>query len=196
MRRRASVLDRLILVQNPTCIVSLSYRPAVTRHIGIKRENYDVRWPVYFSFVMTEGETGNYTMSEKALAQRQGAALKHGARSPDQIAASARAQKRRLLRQLGLRASDVDGVGLALLDNWSRAQAKVSLLDLYFEQRGFLDPEGEPNGAARVYFTALNSARLAATRLSEHLKACGAKGETLEDYLEERYGSNTDDDGE
>ncbi len=106
---------------------------------------------------------------------------------------SARAQKRRLLRQLGLKASDMDGVGLALLDNWSRAQAKISLLDQYFDVKGFLDEEGAPNAAAKVYFTALNSARLAATRLSEHLRVRGVKGETLEDYLIDNYGENGDE---
>lgn len=137
--------------------------------------------------------TRPYTLSEAALKQRRTVNLRHGARSPDQIATSARAQKRRLLRQLGLRAGDVDGVGLALLDNWSRAQAKVSLLDVYFDERGFLDAEGEPNGAAKVYFTALNSARLAATRLAEHLRSRGVKGETLEDYLDETYGNGAPD---
>jgi len=88
----------------------------------------------------------------------------------------------------------MDGVGLALLDNWSRAQAKTQLLDDYFDARGFLDDEGEPRGPAKLYFTAINSARLAATRLSEHLKARGVRGETLEDYLETKYGSNGDED--
>lgn len=85
----------------------------------------------------------------------------------------------------------MDGVGLALLDNWSRSQAKVHLLDEFFDSRGFLDDEGEPRGAVRVYFSALNSARLAATRLSEHLKARGVRGETLEDYLTENYSNGS-----
>ena len=59
---------------------------------------------------------------------------------------------------------------------------KVVLLDSYFDARGFLDDQGEPNAAARIYFTSINSARLAATRLSEHLKARGVRGETLESY--------------
>jgi len=87
----------------------------------------------------------------------------------------------------------MDGVGLALLDNWARAQSKVQLLDVYFDDRGFLTDEGEPNAAARLYFTSLNSARLAATRLSEHLKARGVQGETLEEYLAEEYGRDGDE---
>jgi hypothetical protein len=82
----------------------------------------------------------------------------------------ARAQKRRFLRRIGLRASDLDGIGQALLDNWARAQAKVELLDRHFEQAGFLDADGEPRPASKVYFTAINSARLAAVRLAEHMK--------------------------
>jgi hypothetical protein len=82
-----------------------------------------------------------------------------------------------------------------LLDNWSRAQAKVNLLDQFFELRGFLDEEGEVRGPVRVYFTAINSARLAATRLSEHLKGRGVKGETLESYLSENYGDDDADQG-
>jgi hypothetical protein len=96
---------------------------------------------------------------------------------------------------MGLKASDMDGVGLALLDNWSRSQSKVHLMDLFFEDHGFLNEDGEPNAAARCYFTALNSTRLAATRLSEHLKARGVKGETLEGYLDENYGNGAPDDG-
>jgi hypothetical protein len=95
----------------------------------------------------------------------------HGAHVPAQIVRVARAQKRRLLRQIGLRAGDLDGIGLALLDNWARAQAKVELLDRYFAESGFLDEAGEPRPAGKVYFTALNSARLAAVRLADHLKA-------------------------
>jgi hypothetical protein len=96
---------------------------------------------------------------------------------------------------MGLRASDIDGIGLCLLDNWSRAQGKVSLMDLFFEEHGFLDEQGEPRGAVRVYFAAVNSARLAATRLSEHLRSRGVKGETLEDYLETQYGNGDESEG-
>ena len=94
----------------------------------------------------------------------------HGGRTDARIKPIARTQKRRLLRQIGLAASDLDGVGRALLDNWARCQAKVELLDRHFESRGFLDSDGEPVPAAKVYFTATNSARLALDRLNEHLK--------------------------
>jgi hypothetical protein len=91
---------------------------------------------------------------------------------------------------MGLRVGDLDGIGAALLDNYSRAQAKVALLDTYFVEHGFLKEDGEPNGAAKTYFTALNSARLAATRLSDHLRQRGVKTESLEDYIDSAYGDD------
>jgi hypothetical protein len=146
-----------------------------------------------FSFAMrevvSEKMRRTYTVSAAVLAQRRAAPLKHGARSPAQIGASARAQKRRLLRQLGLRASDLDGVGLAFLDTWARSQSKVQLCDAYFEEYGFLDEQGKPRPAAHIYLASLNSARLAATRLAEHLRSRGVKSESLESYLESEYGA-------
>jgi hypothetical protein len=84
-------------------------------------------------------------------------------------------QKRRLLRQVGLRAADLDGLGLALLDNWARAQAKVELMDSWAAEHGWLDEDGNEPGFVRTYFAALNSARLSLGRLEEHLKARGGE---------------------
>ncbi|MBA2361427.1 MAG: hypothetical protein H0V79_10950 [Actinobacteria bacterium] len=115
-------------------------------------------------------------------------ALVHGGESVAQIRPAARAQKRRFLRQVGLKASDLDGVALALLDNWSRAQAKVALLDAYFDEHGLLDASGEPRPAAKIYFTALNCARLAAVRLREHLRDRHADPvAALQDYIDAEY---------
>jgi hypothetical protein len=112
----------------------------------------------------------------------------HGAHSPARIAPVARAQRRRFLRQTGLRASDLEGLGLALLDNWARAQAKVALLDDHFAEVGFLDEDGEPVPATKVYFTALNTARLALTRLNEHMRERTRQpGAALAEYLEASY---------
>ena len=115
-------------------------------------------------------------------------AVSHGAHSPAQTRPVARSQKRRLLRQIGLKANDFDGVGAALLDNWARSQAKVQLLDAHFAEHGFLDEKGVPREATRVYFTAVNSARLAVVRLDEHLKARGTRAPSLGDYLAATYG--------
>lgn len=116
------------------------------------------------------------------------AALVHGTRSERQIGTEAGNQKRRLLRQIGLRANQLDGIGKALLDNYCRAQAKVVLLDTYFEREGFLTAKGTPRDATRVYFTAINSARLALIRLNEHLKERhrDPTGD-LRDYIEATY---------
>lgn len=105
-----------------------------------------------------------------AFVSGNSAARKHGANSPAQIVRVARGQKRRLLRQIGLRAADLDGVALALLDNWSRAQSKVELLDRWLAEHGVVQEDGEPTPPMKIYFTALNCSRLAATRLAEHLR--------------------------
>ena len=98
-------------------------------------------------------------------------AVTHGASAESQIRPAARSQKRRLLRQIGLAASDPMESAGRCSDNWARAQAKVELCDRYFAERGFLDADGEPVAGTKVYFVAVNSARLALVRLREHLEA-------------------------
>lgn len=93
----------------------------------------------------------------------------HGAYSPARITPAARAQKRRFLARNGLRASELDAITAALLDNWARAAAKVALMDSFFAEHGFLDEKGEPRPAAKVYFLALNSARHALVRLEANI---------------------------
>jgi hypothetical protein len=110
-------------------------------------------------------------LTDRAREQRRDAATTHGAHSERQIVRRAASEKRRLLRQIGLRAKDLEGLGLALLDNWARCQSKVALLDDHFASVGFLDGEGEPVPATRIYFTAVNSARLALQRLEDHLRS-------------------------
>jgi len=98
------------------------------------------------------------------------------------------------LRRNGLRLSDLDGIGVALLDGYARAQAKVILLDEHFEREGLLDDSGEPQPATRFYLGCLNSARHALTKLEAHLRA--RRGDPVADlhaYLEANY---AEDDGE
>jgi hypothetical protein len=80
-------------------------------------------------------------------------------------------QRRRLLRNLGLRVADVDAIGRALLLNWSRAAGALALLDAHAETAGWIDDEGQPRPFTRIYLGLLNSERLAALRLAEHLRA-------------------------
>ena len=94
----------------------------------------------------------------------------HGARSEALVRSTATAQKRRLLRQVGLRVSDLDGIGLAYLDAWARAQAKVELMDAWSAEHGWLTPEGNPPPFVLVYFAAVNSARLAIDKFSAHMR--------------------------
>lgn len=117
-------------------------------------------------------------------------ALKHGARSEPTVNRVATTQKRRLLRRIGLRAGDLDGIALGYLDSWARAQAKVELLDEWFAAHGFLAGDGNPSGGVRVYFTAVNSSRLSLQRLAGHLNARGQRDPQaeLDRYLRENYG--------
>lgn len=101
--------------------------------------------------------------------------LTHGARNEARVRHVATVQKRRLLRQIGLRASDLDGIGLGYLDTWARAQAKVELMDAWSNEHGWLTEDGKPPGFVAVYFAAINSARLALGRLDEHLKERGKR---------------------
>lgn len=114
---------------------------------------------------------GELTPAE--LEQRRTAAVTHGAHSDAQISPIARSQKRRMLRQIGLSAADLDGVGRAYLDSWARCQAKVELMDRWAAENGWLDEEGKPPPFAAFYLAAVNSARLAITKFAEHQKARG-----------------------
>jgi hypothetical protein len=109
-------------------------------------------------------------LSAVQLEQRSKAGLRHGARSSGEIRRVARVQKRRLLRQAGLRASDLDGLGLAYLDTWSRAAAKVELLDKWAAEHGFLDEDGNLPPWHTFYLAALNSCRLTLAKFEDHLR--------------------------
>ena len=95
--------------------------------------------------------------------------VRHGASSERRIAPVARAHRRRVLRQLRLRASDLDPLARGYLDLYARTLAKVELLDAYFAEHGLLTASGEPQGGARFYVSLVNSARLALSRLEAHL---------------------------
>jgi hypothetical protein len=99
----------------------------------------------------------------------------HGARSEQRVKRTATVQKRRLLRQIGLRAADLDGIALGYLDNWARAQAKIELMDEWSNQHGWLTDEGKPPGFVAVYFAAVNSSRLSLAKLEDQLRARGKR---------------------
>jgi hypothetical protein len=135
------------------------------------------------------------TLTQTELEQRQAAALKHGATSPTEIAVKTTNVRRRFLTRKGLRVGDLDAVGVARLDGWARAQAKAELLDRYFAAHGLLDEQGAPRPAAAIYFTALNSTRLALNKLEDHLRTrVRTPTADLEAYLATTYSEESDGD--
>jgi hypothetical protein len=125
------------------------------------------------------------------LEQRRRAPATHGATSGRQIVRRATVEKRRLLRQIGLRQRDLESVGQALLLNWSRAAGALSLMDAYAAEHGWLDEVGAPRGFAKLYVSMLNSERLALRALAEHLRADHADPfERLQDHLAAREGAS------
>jgi hypothetical protein len=97
--------------------------------------------------------------------------MKHGATSERRIRHRASVQKRRALRQLGLRQADLEALGRTLLQNWARAAAALSLLDEYAETHGFIDGEGKPHGFATLYVSLLNAERRALKDLHAYFRA-------------------------
>jgi hypothetical protein len=97
------------------------------------------------------------------------AALVHGAQSARAVT-RATAEKRRLLRAMGLRQSDLAALGRALLDNLAACRVKRKMLDDYFEEKGLLDARGNPRGATRIYTSLVNSERLALKALEGYLR--------------------------
>jgi len=74
------------------------------------------------------------------------------------------------LRQIGVRAADLDAVGKAYLNLYVRLVAKLDLLDRHFAEVGLLKANGDPQAAVRFYVSLANSTRLALARLEEHLR--------------------------
>jgi hypothetical protein len=107
-------------------------------------------------------------------------AVRHGATSERQIRPLARNHRRRFLRQIGLRASDLDPVGRALLEHYVRLTAKVVLIDRYLDEAGLLDEAGTPRPCADLYVRLHRAALAALGKLEAHLEA---RTPTLEEQL-------------
>lgn len=99
------------------------------------------------------------------------ASLTHGATSERKIRPLARTHCRRVLRQIGLRATDLDPIGKAYLEHYCRLTAKVILIDPYVDEHGLLDEEGTPLSCMRLYVQLSNSAVAALGKLERHLAA-------------------------
>jgi hypothetical protein len=99
------------------------------------------------------------------------AGLRHGATSEHRIRPLARNHRRRVLRQIGLRASEVDPIGRAHLELLCRATSKIELLDRYVDEHGLVRPDGTLQPCMRVYPTLLNTARASLNALARHLRS-------------------------
>jgi hypothetical protein len=120
-------------------------------------------------------------LTEAELEQRRAAAVRHGGFSEARIRAKARAHRRRFLRHLGARASDLDAIARARLDHWARGQAQLDLFDSTGER------------GTRNYWTAFNGV----TRVLRDLEQClvtldraPARGRVVRAGLIERYGGS------
>jgi hypothetical protein len=96
-------------------------------------------------------------------------ALVHGATSERRIRPLARNHRRRVLRQIGLRAGDLDPVGRALLEHYCRLTAKVVLIDAYLDEVGLLDEAGVPRPSLNLYVQLHRAALGALGRLERHV---------------------------
>jgi hypothetical protein len=118
-------------------------------------------------------------------------AVRHGAHSEPVVRREARTHKRRLLRQIGLRLSDLDGVGQGYLDVWARSASKVALFDRYMDEHGLVQENGQPWGFMALYVSLLNASRLSLTRLEAHLQTRRGPS-ALERHLAEHYSDEGD----
>ena len=104
------------------------------------------------------------------IEQRADASTTHGARSERHLVPLAKNLKRNILRQIGLRASDLDPVALGLLELYVRALSKVRLYDAWIDEHGLIDADGQSPGFMATYLAAVNSARLGLGRFQDHLR--------------------------
>jgi hypothetical protein len=138
---------------------------------------------------METSERAPYPITPAVIEQRRDAATRHGLRSEYRLRATAKNQKRTILRKLGVAARDLDAVSAIYVDVMARGLSKVQLLDTYYAERGIVREDGQGEPTLSVYLSALNLVRLTAGRLSEHLQRQGGlPTESLQSYIEGNYG--------
>lgn len=93
----------------------------------------------------------------------------HGARSEHRVSPLAKNLKRRVLRQLKLRVSELDPVALGYVEAYVRAAVKVRLYDEWLEEHGLVNGEGCSPRFMPTYVALLNSTRLSLARLEDRL---------------------------
>jgi hypothetical protein len=94
----------------------------------------------------------------------------HGATSERQIRPVARNHRRRVLRQIGLSPRDLDAVGKAHLEHYTRTTSKIVLIDRWLDEHGVLRDDGTPQPCMRLYVQLMNTARTSLKALEEHLR--------------------------
>jgi hypothetical protein len=115
-------------------------------------------------------------LSPAELAQRRTAALKHGGYSDRLIRAKARGHKRRVLRSLRIKASDLDPLANEALNIYAQGRAKLDLVNA-----------ADPERSDKFYWWAYNATGRAWERFERRLRELGldrgSREETLADVL-------------
>ena len=72
------------------------------------------------------------------------------------------------------------------MDSYCRLVAKIDLIDKYVAEHGLIKADGNPQPVLALYVSLANSARLALTRLEDHLRKTKRDPATvLQQYLAE-----------
>lgn len=113
----------------------------------------------------------------------------HGVGIEARVVPLARNHRRRVLRQIGLRASEVDPIGRAHLDAFTRSHSKIELIDRWVEEHGLIRADGSLQPCMSLYVSLTNSARSSLKALEAHLRARGGDPVArLDGYIRENYG--------
>jgi hypothetical protein len=87
-----------------------------------------------------------------------------------------------------VRASELDPFAAVHIDLVARSLSKIALIDEHYASRGqVVDADGQPAASLPIYVALLNSARLTAAKLAEHMHRRGTPATSLADYIDQRY---------
>jgi len=102
-------------------------------------------------------------------------ALKHGGQSARLTEATAQEITVTLTASLteAVAADSLDPITVELVRLYAAARAPVENFNRWAAENGYLTPGGKPHPFLKVYFTAINSARLALRDLRDHLRDSG-----------------------
>lgn len=69
----------------------------------------------------------------------------------------------------------------------ARSLVKLQELDQFYDVHGFVREDGSTQESAQTYLQRLNSSRLTAAKLAEHMARRGSPGADLRGYIEANY---------